>query len=168
MIWFKTLMTLENLFLMILGGISAGFLISSIGMNEIASSMPRAVSIVALLLIIYTLVGKMIAAIRLGETSSPAPRVGQELVQGSGEKPIKGIPWLMMFLICLLYPLLMFLAGFEVSTITYCGVVGVLLKRRWWKTLLFSVPYSLAMSLLFQNVLKVSLPEGVIWKAWLG
>lgn len=174
------LINADNAFLVVVGALATGFLTESFGLNAMAAAFPKLVSTIVLFLIAYVLVGRIVAVARgavatlhpaedePAKAEEPAtiaaPAQTEEPAKPGGPSRGRTMPWFLMFLFTLLYPLLMSLVGFPATTLVFVTAVALLLGLRGIRGLLFGALSTAVLVLLFQYVLKVPLPDGSIWE----
>ncbi|MCL5046741.1 MAG: tripartite tricarboxylate transporter TctB family protein [Actinobacteria bacterium] len=157
------LVNVDNAFLVAVGALAASFLVGSFRLNAMAAAFPKLVSAIALILVVYVLVGRIVAVLREA-TAVPARTRDEPAEPHDRAQSGRTIPWFLMFVFTLLYPLVVLFAGFPSSTLVFVTGVAMLLGLRGIRGLLFGALSTAVLVLLFQYVLQVPLPGGLVWE----
>lgn len=168
----------DVLFLLGLLGISLYFLVDSLKLNPMVGSFPKWVSLLSVVLIVYTLVGKYAAMARtssreqavgvapetaIADAEPPEPSLDTSPAVETVKTESRVLPWYILLAITIAYVVaLVPLLGFTFSTLIYMVIVPKLMGLSWPKAALFGVVTTVALVGLFQYVFNVPMPTALI------
>jgi hypothetical protein len=163
----SALVTMDNIFLVVLVMVAIVFLVQSYQLNPLAGNLPKIISWIMLGLIAFLLYGKAREVVKASKEAAPAKELQSRAASSEGAASSRGVarrtlPWFVTFVLILLYPVFLVVIGFPAGTFIMLTGLSWLLGLKPLHALLFGVLGSVALVFLFVNMFQVPLPDGMI------
>ena len=154
---------LELLVAAVFGIFAAAFLAQTWSYNPTAALFPRIVSAAVVLLVVYLISGRLLAA----RPKGPRPASGDSSSAAAPEAPQRPatpvLNWPAALVSFVAYFLLIYLVGFGIATLFYGLAMPYLMGyRNRLVTIAFALSLSLALVLGFGRLFSVPLPKGIL------
>jgi uncharacterized membrane protein (DUF485 family) len=152
----RRILDLDLILMAILGAFACAFLIDSRSYNPTAALFPRLISIVVLLLVLWT------AGHRVWELFGK-PREVLLSVEEAAPKQKGVMTWYVSLITIVIYFLLIYVIGFIWAALVYLIVLPVLLGYRKYKVIFaIAVMWTLSFVLVFTYVVHTRIPGGLL------